>query len=143
MNAADINTQEVNIEVSSGTKIRVNVKPDDVFNEELFTDITNFSKALREGTDDEAIGQYIEEIDQHINHNVNARADIGARQNRIDLIENRVQEQAVIAKDMMSKNEDADMEKVIMNLTSQEAVHRAALSAGARVIQPTLMDFLR
>ncbi|SFM23758.1 flagellar hook-associated protein 3 FlgL [Gracilibacillus orientalis] len=138
-----INNQDVNIEVSEGTKLRVNVRPDDVFNEELFTDLSNFAEELRTGTDDDAISAYIGEIDDHINNNVDTRADLGARQNRIDLIENRVLEQGVSAKDMMSKNEDADIEKVIMNLTSQESIHRAALSAGSRIIQPTLLDFLR
>lgn len=138
-----INTEDVRIEVSDGTKLRVNVTPDAIFTEELFQDLTDFSAALTEGTDDEAIGEFIGKIDIHINRNVNARADLGARQNRIDLIENRVEQQLVTAKDMMSKNEDADMEEVIMNLTSQEAVHRAALSGGARIIQPTLLDFLR
>ncbi|WP_208587480.1 flagellar hook-associated protein FlgL [Gracilibacillus suaedae] len=137
------NQETVNIEVSSGSKITVNMQPDEVFTEELFNDLTDFADALRQGDDDEAIGEYIGKLDTHINNNVDARADLGARQNRIDLIENRVQEQAVTAKDMMSKNEDADMEEVIMNLTSQEAIHRAALSAGSRVIQPTLLDFLR
>ncbi|WP_058306686.1 flagellar hook-associated protein FlgL [Gracilibacillus massiliensis] len=138
-----INNDDVRIEVSDGTKIRVNVQPDSIFNEELFSDLTDFAEELREGNDDEALGEFISRMDTHIDNNVNARADLGARQNRIDLIENRVQEQAVTAKDMMSKNEDADMEQVIMNLTSQEAVHRAALSGGARIIQPTLLDFLR
>ena len=36
---------------------------------------------------------------------------------------------------MMSDNEDADT-AVIMNLTMQESIHRATLSAGARVLQP-------
>ncbi|WP_163538881.1 flagellar hook-associated protein FlgL [Gracilibacillus sp. YIM 98692] len=137
------NQDAVRIEVSEGTKIDVNVQPDQIFNEDLFGDLTDFANELREGDDDEALGEFISKIDTHINNNVNARADLGAKQNRIDLIENRIQEQAVTAKDMMSKNEDADMEEVIMDLTSQEAVHRAALSGGARIIQPTLLDFLR
>jgi flagellar hook-associated protein 3 FlgL len=43
----------------------------------------------------------------------------------------------------MSDNEDADMEKVIMDLITQESVQRASLGMGARIIQPTLLDFLR
>ncbi|UOQ48307.1 flagellar hook-associated protein FlgL [Gracilibacillus caseinilyticus] len=138
-----INNDDVTIEVSSGTKIRVNVEPDSVFTEDLFQDLTDFADMLKdENASEKDISQFITEIDGHIDNNVNARADLGARQNRIDLIENRVSAQLVTAQDMMSENEDADMEQVIMNLTSQEAVHRAALSAGSRVIQPTLLDFL-
>ncbi|PWU69306.1 flagellar hook-associated protein FlgL [Gracilibacillus dipsosauri] len=138
------NQDAVNIEVSTGSKIQVNTKGNEVFTEDLFKDLTDFANTLDDdNASDEEIAQFIEKIDGHIDNNVNARADLGARQNRIDLIENRVLEQQVTATDMMSKNENADLEEVILNLTSQEAVHRAALSAGARVIQPTLLDFLR
>jgi flagellar hook-associated protein 3 FlgL len=44
---------------------------------------------------------------------------------------------------LLSKEEDADITKVIIDLKAQENVHRAALSAGARIIQPSLVDFLR
>jgi len=43
----------------------------------------------------------------------------------------------------MSDNEDIETEQVIMELKSHETLHRAALSAGARIIQPSLLDFLR
>ncbi|WP_066192269.1 flagellar hook-associated protein FlgL [Gracilibacillus timonensis] len=141
---APINTDDVNIEVSSGSKLRVNVKPDSVFTEQLFTDLTEFANTLRDSdTEDEEISEFIDRIDTHINNNVNARADLGARQNRIDLVENRINQQLVTVEDMKSRNEDADFEEVIMNLISQESVHRAALSGGSRIIQPTLLDFLR
>ena len=35
------------------------------------------------------------------------------------------------------------MAEVIMNLKMQENVYQASLSSGARIIQPTLLDFLR
>ncbi|RCW74727.1 flagellar hook-associated protein FlgL [Saliterribacillus persicus] len=137
------NNGAVNIEVSNGSKIQANIDPTNLFSEDLFKDMEDFAAALRNGADTDALGAFIGTIDGHIDNNVNERADLGARQNRIELIENRVLEQEVTAKNMMSNNEDADMEKVIMNLTSQESVHRAALSSGSRVIQPTLLDFLR
>ncbi|SHM96761.1 flagellar hook-associated protein FlgL [Gracilibacillus kekensis] len=142
-NNAPNNNDPVRIEVSDGNKVQVNVNPSEFFDTSIFTDITNFSNELKNGTDDEAIGDYIGVIDTHIDNNVNARADLGARQSRVELVENRLTQQQVTAKDMMSKNEDADIEEVIMNLTSQESIHRAALSAGARIIQPSLLDFLR
>jgi flagellar hook-associated protein 3 FlgL len=51
--------------------------------------------------------------------------------------------QEVITTKVMSNNEDIDYEKTITELISQESVHRAALGVGARIIQPTLVDFLR
>jgi len=61
----------------------------------------------------------------------------------MDLNTSRLEDQEIIAKTVMSNNEDIEAEKVIMDLKSYETLHRAALSAGARIIQPTLLDFLR
>ena len=72
-----------------------------------------------------------------------ARAVVGSRQNRADLMENRLEIQQMAAKKQMSQNEDIDYEVVITDLMTQESIHRAALSIGARIIQPTLVDFLR
>ncbi|WP_117168762.1 flagellar hook-associated protein FlgL [Paraliobacillus sediminis] len=136
-------TNDVLIEVSTGTKLKVNVSGEDIFSKELFDDIDALSTALKSGTTGEDLDDYISTIDGHVDNVINERADVGARMNRVDLIEDRLANQEIAAKSMMSDNEDADIEKVIINLTAQESVHRAALSAGSRVIQPTLLDFLR
>lgn len=41
------------------------------------------------------------------------------------------------------KSEDADLAQVITNLKMDENVYRASLAAGARIMQPSLIDFLR
>ncbi|WP_406944705.1 flagellar hook-associated protein FlgL [Halobacillus sp. SY10] len=133
----------VNIEVSSGVKLQTNVTPGNVFNQQLFEDLENFASALEGDTTEGELGDFIESFDGHIGNIVNERADLGARMNRVELIEDRLESQKVSATKMMSDNEDADIEKVITNLKTQESVHRAAMGVGARIIQPTLMDFLR
>ena len=44
---------------------------------------------------------------------------------------------------MMTNNEDVDIEETIMELMMAENVNRVALATGARIMQPSLMDFLR
>ncbi|SNZ05134.1 flagellar hook-associated protein 3 FlgL [Terribacillus aidingensis] len=139
----DFNTNAVSLTLSKGVEVKMNVNGGNVFGEKLFNDLENFSAALRSGGSDEDLDQYIGALDENINNLVNERADLGARMNRMDLVASRLDDQELSATKLMSDNEDAEMEEVIMNLTSQEAVHRAAMSAGARIIQPTLMDFLR
>ena len=58
------------------------------------------------------------------------RADIGARQNRVEMMGNRLDSQEVTAKKQMSENEDIDYEKAITEMITQESIHRAALSVG-------------
>lgn len=137
------NNENVMIEVTNGTRIQTNITPENVFSQDLFADIEAFSQALKSDAPDEDLDSHIGVLDGHIDNTINERADLGARMNRVELIEDRLSNQSISAKKMMSDNEDIDIEEVIMNLTTQESVHRAALSAGSRVIQPTLLDFLR
>ncbi|BAC14462.1 flagellar-hook associated protein 3 [Oceanobacillus iheyensis HTE831] len=133
---------DVVIEVSAGTKIKANVDGGEAFggDPDLFTAVDNFIDNLESGENlDESIG----ELDTGINQIINSRAELGARMNRLELIENRLSEQEIVATQTMSDNEDADYAETITKLITQESLHRAALSAGSRIIQPSLLDFLR
>lgn len=136
-------TTDVFIEVSTGTRIQANVSPETVFTEELFTMIADLKEGLDDATDRSALSESLDALDTQINATIDARATLGARMNRVELIEHRLDEQEVIAKKTMSTNEDIDFEVAITNLITQESLHRAALSVGSRIIQPSLVDFLR
>lgn len=77
------------------------------------------------------------------NHLLMRTAEIGGRQIRLEMLEGRYEQDILNFGQMRSDAEDADIAEVILNLKMAETVYQAALSAGARIIQPTLMDFLR
>ncbi len=136
-------TKDVYIEVANMTRIKANVSPDTVFTQELFDNIAALKDALEHVEDRSDLNESLEALDKNINETIDARAALGARMNRMELIEHRLDEQEVIAKKTMSTNEDIDFEVAITNLITQESLHRAALSVGSRIIQPSLVDFLR
>lgn len=140
------NSNPVELELSKGVNIQVNVNAQNIFSTGdggLFTDIEELINELSNTSDGAELTAFIEKIDTHLGNVTNARSDLGARANRVELMEQRIDQQEIIATQMMSENEDVDFEKVITELLAQESTHRAALSVGARIIQPTLMDFLR
>lgn len=142
--AVSTNMEDVKIELLKGVTIATNIRPQNVFSNALFGDIIALKNMLEDPeTSHEDITKFMDIFDKHIDRFVSERAELGARVNRAEMIEQRQLELDVIAQRIMSDNEDADMEEVIIQLTIQESVHRAALAAGARIIQPTLMDFLR
>ncbi|MBU5467796.1 flagellar hook-associated protein FlgL [Virgibacillus sp. MSJ-26] len=150
-----INKGSVVIEVAAGTKIQANVNPENVFgalkdaggtdeDNKVFGVLADIQALIDDlGEKDADISANISSLDDRIDDVINARADLGARMNRLDLIEDRLEDQEIVATKIMSDNEDVDFEKVITDLITQESVHRAALSAGSRMIQPSLIDFLR
>jgi len=71
-----------------------------------------------------------------------AVADLGSREYRLKLTENRLSSQRVDFKELLSKNEDADIVDTIINFNSAYMIYTASLSASSRVVQNTLLDFL-
>lgn len=133
----------IEIEVFSGIKIQANTEGKGLFEQMLKKDgdIDQVIKALEtEGAD---VGGMLAVVDKNVDNFLSGRAVIGAKQNRVELMEDRLAQQEVFSTRILSDNEDLDMEKAIIELTTQESILRASLSVGARIIQPTLTDFLR
>ncbi|MBG9657791.1 flagellar hook-associated protein FlgL [Cytobacillus firmus] len=144
--AKSISTNQENfkIEVMKGIKVNVNIDPQNVFSAEMFKDVSDLIKALEEPSNKATdINAFLGKLEDHFDKVTAERSDLGARYNRVELIQERLGQQDTIAKKTMSDNEDIDFEKAVTDLKIQESIHRAALAVGARIIQPTLMDFLR
>ncbi|CAH1193004.1 Flagellin [Paenibacillus plantiphilus] len=70
-------------------------------------------------------------------------AEIGARMNRFDLVENHLLDEKGGLKQLRSEVGDVDMTEAITELKLKENVLQAALSTGARIMQVSLIDFIR
>jgi flagellar hook-associated protein 3 FlgL len=141
-NLADGTIDNYQIEVSRGVSLKANVNPNNVFSQKLFDTIHNIQKAFESG-DMSSMDTELENLDNVTDQLSAERSELGARYNRLEMVEDRLMQQEITASRVLSDNEDADIERVITDLKTQESVHRAALGVGARIIQPTLMDFLR
>jgi flagellar hook-associated protein 3 FlgL len=139
---ASLNTSNYSIEVSRGVSLKANINPENVFGQELFDTLQAIQESL-DGVGTGDLNNLLSDLDKQMDVLSAERSELGARYNRLEMIESRIDQQEVVANRILSDNEDADIERVITDLTTQESVHRAALSVGARIIQPTLMDFLR
>ncbi len=102
---------------------------------DMITDLANNNHA--------GVSNAIDKIDTRMNKILEMRSEVGARMNRIELIQGRLVDMSTNLQSLQSKTEDADMAEVITNLKMGENVYQAALSAGAKIIQPSLVDFLR
>lgn len=141
------NTGLLNREVSQGSVISVNITADRLQTPpsgaaDIFTELTKLSTALVAG-DSAGISAALAAMDKH-QANINAlRGEGAAKINRLELTANRFDAQQIATGEQLSSIEDADVAKSIMGLTQRETVYRASLAVGARVMQPSLVDFLR
>lgn len=141
-NLTDPKIANYNVEVSSGVSLKANVNPANVFSQELFDVVGGIQTSLQNSNSTD-MDSLLTRLDKVMDTMSAEHSELGARSNRLDMVESRLDQQEVTATQVLSDNEDVDMEKVIMDLTNQESVHRAALSVGSRIIQPSLLDFLK
>lgn len=89
------------------------------------------------------ISSMLGDIDKNMENILTKLSEIGAKNNRLELSKNRLEDNLLNIRALLSKVQDADMTEVIMKLKMEEMVYQASLSTGARIIQPTLVDFIR
>lgn len=142
------NSQEIQLEMSEGVLVAVNLDPQQVFNYKGVTGTEDnifglLDKMVADLNNGKNVMDHLSALDVQMDNIGAQRSTLGARMNRIELVQGRLGDQDLNVSKLMSENEDADVAEVITNLKTQENVHRAALGAGARIIQPSLLDFLR
>jgi flagellar hook-associated protein 3 FlgL len=93
--------------------------------------------------DHQMIGNLLDTVDLEMANMLRVRSGVGARMNRLELTTSRLDDDYVGFTKLMSQNEDVDMAEAVMHLKSEEAVYQASLATGAKVIQPSLVDYIR
>lgn len=91
----------------------------------------------------EEIGNNLSDMSESINKFAELRSEVGGKLQRAGNIINRLSANEVHLKSLKSQNEDADLAEVITNLKMEETVYRASLASGSRIMQQSLVDFIR
>lgn len=141
-----INTNLMSREVAQGSVISVNITADRLQDPpgatpDVFTVLDGLATALR-NNDSAGIATALDQFGAHQNNISALRGEEAAKINRLELTASRFQAQKIATNEQLSSIEDVDMAQAITDLSMRESVYRAALAMGARVIQPSLVDFL-
>jgi len=104
--------------------------------------LKDISDKIRSG-DKDGLNQSLNNLDSAGDLMKSALSDVGARYNRITQMKDSAQDRLLTVTSQLSDIEDVDLPKTIMELQVQQTSYQAALAASAKVIQPSLIDFLR
>jgi flagellar hook-associated protein 3 FlgL len=137
--------------IGPGVSVAVNVRASDFLgsggaDNKLISVLRGISAHLRGGTPADLTaltGSDIKAIDKSIDDILSSRAQIGAVANRVSAADSRLAELEEGARGLLSKTEDADMAKTLIDYSMQQSVYQSALKAGAGIVQSSLLDFLR
>lgn len=93
--------------------------------------------------DGTALTTNLARLDTNLDKLLEVRARNGARSNRVESAMGRLAEVEEATVSQLSKTEDVDIAKALIDFNSQTAAYQSALRAGASIVQTSLLDFLR
>lgn len=154
--------QNIEYEVSVGTRMDINIEGNEILGKgsaNLFELFNKLEMAL-DGEKTYKTGSYsggtftveekhldlsnlVGDIDDCLFNILSARTDIGEKYKFSEMMINRIDNDILNFTELLSNNEDVDLAKAIIDMQTQENVYTASLQVGAKIIQPTLIDFLR
>jgi len=137
-----------NINASWGSDGRLTISTDDTarYTLDLSDDSSNFLKATGVSVQfmqSHGIEQSIADLDTLMENLTSQVSDFGARANRIDIQSQIYSTMTIATKENLSEVQDTDMIKAVMDLKAKETAYQAALSAAAKTMQLSLVDYLR
>jgi flagellar hook-associated protein 3 FlgL len=141
------NNSNIVREIDTGQTIVVNQAGDDGAGTGVFQTVFGALKTAIDAIDanDPAIlsNGAITEIDTAITGVLQSRTSLGARSSRMATNVTRLQNVRLRSQAFRSKLQDLDIAEGVTQLATAETTYRASLAIGARILQPSLLDFLR
>ncbi|MGY6500878.1 MAG: flagellin N-terminal helical domain-containing protein [Acidimicrobiales bacterium] len=147
------NAGTVQRSIAAAVEIQVNRPGPHVFGDQDGTDAASLdgnvfqvvravAQALRDG-DMVAAQAGLDRLDGAVDRISATQVELGARAKQVEEVGMRNQQVGIDLKFSLAEVEDTDIVEAIINLQAQEMAYQGALSVAARIIQPTLLDFLR
>ncbi|MGY1854856.1 flagellar hook-associated protein FlgL [Modestobacter sp. SYSU DS0290] len=142
----------INRQVSDADLIRIDITGPEVFgvttppgatpaSRDLFAIVGDIAADVV--TDLGALEGHLAALDEALSRMLKGAADIGTRTSRLETSRQVNADQQLSLTSRSADIENVDLAKTIMNLQMQQTGYEAALSATAKAIQPSLLDFLR
>ncbi|PPK92143.1 flagellar hook-associated protein 3 FlgL [Kineococcus xinjiangensis] len=107
-----------------------------------FKALEDLSAALRSGTG-ATITASLGNVELGLDRITGALASIGARGNQLAALQDTTEARGDYLSNALEEVEGVDIAKAMVEFNLQNTAYQAALAATAKVIQPTLLDFLR
>ena len=155
------NTDDLKADISSGINIDYNISVGEILNIKdgngntvnLLDEINNLSTLMNDiANGDEQTAAKAKEtllndtkgkIDTLFDHVVNERTSLGVRLSTAEKIKELNDDDILNIQDVLSKTQDTDVVEKFIELKSAEMIYQASIQVGAKLIQPTILDYIR
>ncbi len=139
------NSENIQLAVSDTVRVTINEPGDQVFQSttDIFQTLIDIRDNLRLADQNSLRTARLPELESAREQLLRAVARGGGAQNQIDRTEGEKEDFILQNQVLLSQLQDADYAETILNFNQQQNAYQAALQAAARVLQPSLLDFVR
>ncbi|WP_278682955.1 hypothetical protein [Paraclostridium bifermentans] len=150
----NINSEDLKAEISDGINLDYNVSASEIFNKDgknyldSIKDLSKLMNDIANGVDVEEnkqklLGAVKQDVDDFFNHTVDTRTKFGVKVNTAEKIKDLNDENILNMKGVLSLEQDVNYVDKFIELKSAEMIYNASIQVGAKLIQPSILDYLR
>lgn len=141
---------KLSVEVSQGVTMDYNVTASQVINYgtgdnnlmKLLSNITSHLDSNVPGDIQKLTTEDLTGIKNALTNVLKVRSEVGSKQNRMESAESRNVDANFNMTEILSKSEDIDITEKAMEYATMQTIYMASLQTSAKVIQPSLLDYL-
>lgn len=155
------NKDNLNADISDGTSIDYNISAKEVFSKDgkgndtefidLINSISETVNKIANEKDETAVeahkkdlmGNLKDGLDNFFNRSVDTRTTFGVRVNTAEKLKEFNDENILNMKGVLSLDQDVDHVEKFIELKSAELIYQASIQVSSKLIQPTILDYLR
>lgn len=135
-------------EVSEGVVMEYNVTATQILQgggdlRQLLENIVKHLESDKPEEINKLYGEDLGNIDKVLDNVLRIRSEVGAKQNRMDAAKEMNKETNFNMTEILSNIEDVNLVEKNMEYAILQSVYISSLQTSAKVLQPTLMDYLR
>ena len=105
--------------------------------------LEEIAKHVEEGNVEELSNVDLDKLDAHMDNVSRVRSQIGAIDNRLEAAKDKNTAENINLKSVLTEKEDVDVVEKYIEAITLSTVYQASLSIGTKVLQPSLLDYLR
>ena len=149
----DMINSKLNVEISQGVTMDYNVSASEVLNftnedgsnidvMKLMSEISYNVGSANNEESSKVVNENLSAMDAVLTNINKLRSEVGSKQNRMESAQAQNEDQNYNMTEILSETEDIDFAQKTMEVATMQTVYTASLQTSAKILQPTLLDYI-
>lgn len=138
--------EAITYEIGPGIKMEISITGTELLGtgeNNIYTVLDSLYNAMISDAPASELSEYIGKLQDCQDHILNVEAKVGGMINRLDLLKNRYEQEKLTYKELKSNVEDVDYAEAYMYYSMAQSVYDGALQVSARILQSSILDYIR